>query len=311
MTTKLTPAEFTKSALPAGFKKEVINLIELASSAGWDVLINGSSISIVSPGSQAKQYHFSTRKNSGPLQRIARDIRRLGDPKMVLAMDEKLEDAADAIIASVSAKPAPPKAARTLVSEGPMLAKNNERYGYTSEIAIERHWSDGSVDYKCRLCDYASPNRLSLRGHWQKHVRDGSAERTSAPAVVKVDVPLAATYAPRQSRIDALVKILEGLDDLSDLRAVATAALTWVHEQSKAGTSLAAEHEDLDDTDILNRIRRLLDNGEQAQLHEQNTRLTEQVVALTAQLEAAEARSAKMAESLDALRELIDGLGTD
>lgn len=313
MTTKLTPAEFHKSALPGGFKKEVTNLIELASSAGWDVLINGSSVSIVSPGSQAKQYHFSPKKNSGPLQRIARDIRRLGDPKMVLAMDEKLEDAADAIVASVTRTVTPTPATvakpRHIVSEGPMLASRGKGDAYKSSTTIERHWSDGSIDYKCARCDFTSIGRLSVSGHWSKHVReDESARSTAQDNYFKAEVPLAAIYAPRQTRIDALVKVLEGLDDLTDLRAIATAALTWVHEQSRAGSSLAAEHEEMTDADILNRIRTLLDTGERAQLHEQNASLTEQVVALTAQVEAAEAKAAKMADSLNALRELIDGL---
>lgn len=155
------------------------------------------------------------------------------------------------------------KLKKHIVSTRPMLAKSRKDRGYESKIAIERTWSDGSTDYKCAACEYTNDNRLGIRGHWQKHVRKGEVEAVGAPKTrdtFLAEVPNAAVYKPRQTRVDALAAMLADLlaNGEIDPDALALAALTWVHEQTKHGTTHAAEIEDMSDSDILQRIRMLL-----------------------------------------------------
>lgn len=183
---------------------------------------------------------------------------------------------------------------RTIVSQKPMVAKDSTGRGYDSKVSIERHWSDGTVDYKCVDCDYTSVNRLAIRGHrsGSKHNPRGRDRNTH-----KIDVPLAATYAPRQTRIEALAEVIQGLvsEGTVDPAEIARQALTWVHEQTRHGTSEAAEREPMTAEETLNRVRLLLDDGSQ-----------QKIVALTQQIDDLNAERSKLNERVDELESFID-----
>lgn len=183
---------------------------------------------------------------------------------------------------------------RTIVSQKPMIAKDTEGRGYESKVSIERHWSDGSVDYKCVDCDYSSTNRLAIRGHrsGSKHTARGR-DRASH----KIEVPLAASYAPRQTRIEALAAVIQGLvsEGTVDPAEIARQALTWVHEQTRHGTSEAAEREPMTAEDTLNRIRLLLDDGSR-----------QKIVELTQQIDDLHAERTQLTERVDELESFID-----
>lgn len=276
-----------------------VNTITGAIALGWRVvgiLGEDDTITIVSPD-ESTRFHFAPGRKQRK-DRIRKTVMRLGVPERVLELQEAdgdvwkmYEDNPERIVPIELIRPEQPEPEPSdepyLIETRPMLAKQHQGRGYQSKIAIERTWSDGSTDYKCMLCDFTRTNRLSMRGHWQKHIRSGEAKAVGGPGpgeTFQTDVPNAASYAPRQHRIDALADLLAKLleDETLDPAELALAALTWVHEQTKHGTGLAAEHEELTDTERLHRIRLLLgmpDPQIVAQLTEENDRLREQVAA--------------------------------
>lgn len=244
------------------------------------------------------------------------------EPKKVAAV---VEPEPSSVTEPVAARPTDMVQADVhIVSEAPMLAKANERYGYTSESTIERKWSDGSVDYLCSFpkCGFHTPHRLGVRSHWTKHRGKGL---TARPATFAAEVPDAVVYGPRQSRIDALAAFLKeqyeaGVDpgNPNFFEVLAKVSLTWVHEQSKNKTEHAAEREPMSDTDMLNRIRTLLDQGQYLALQQQVSSNEETIASLTSRVEAAEAFAAEQEDrankaygNLDTLRELLNDLGAE
>ena len=233
--------------------------------------------------------------------------RRAKNERIVAA--RRMDEAAKRTLEAQDSKPEPEvessESERHIVRQEPMLAKSSRGRGYDSKVAIERHWSDGSVDYKCVDCDYASENRLSIRGHRSGagHTAVGRDRRERL-----AEVPLAVTYKPRQSRIDALAEELKRLMEAgeTDPETIAREALTWVHEQTSEGTGLAAEREPMTAEETLDRIRMLLDRGEQdeirkrdaeiADLLEQSQALTERVEELESFIELAQTLRRKDSE---------------
>ena len=349
----LTSENFDKRELPKGFKPEIQNLVAMAVTLGWRLIITSNAgLTLVSPN-ELKRIHLSSKKRSGPVKRLVRDIVKFGDPLRVNLVtdlsslpisDEEYgtlvtqvlsdlgsdmdvswqtpEDEPEeapvtrrrakaaeraAAIEQAAEKKVAPKPERTLVSEKPMLARAHEGRAYESKIAIERTWSDGSIDYKCTLCDYTG-ERLSVRGHWQVHVRRGETEAQKRGPEFQADVPNAAIYRPRQSRVEALANYLAELwadNETPDFAALAKDALTWVHEQSAKGTDLAAEREELTSDDILNRIRTLLDQGQYQKQQTEIERLAQEVMNMRLALDAANARSDLLQSKLQAFRELV------
>lgn len=352
----LTHENFDKRELPKGFKPEIQNLVAMAVTLGWRLIITSNAGLTLVSQNDAKRIHLSSKRKSGPVKRLVRDIIKFGDPVRVNLvtdlsalpisdeeygtlvanvlsdlgddMDVSWQTPADepeeapvtrrrakaaeraAAIEQAAEKKVTPKPERTVVSEKPMLARAHEGRAYESKIAIERTWSDGTIDYKCSMCDY-SGERLSVRGHWQKHVRAGEVEggQKRGPEF-QADVPNAVSYAPRMNRVEALAEFLkEYLEtneyDVIDPQDVAKAALTWVHEQSRKGTELAAEREELTPEDTLNRIRVLLDQGQYQKQQQEIDRLAQEVMNMRLALDAANSRSDLLQSKLQAFRELV------
>ena len=195
---------------------------------------------------------------------------------------------------------------RHIVSEKPMVAKGGHNRAYESYTAIERLWSDGSKDWKCPECPYTSTkSRGSVPAHWSKVHSKGQGTREH-PAMYEAEVPDARVYAPRQNRVDALAETIREMMKAGekDPEVIARTALTWVHENSKHATPLAAEREELTPEDTLNRIRTLLDQGVYDQQQKRIDALEEHV--LTAEAEAQQARqeAQQARETLRAFTEL-------
>lgn len=202
-----------------------------------------------------------------------------------------------------------------IVSEKPMTAVRGQKRGktqaYLSKTTIERTWSDGSKDYKCTECDFHSADRLAPSRHYGNSHSEGKAPE---PSTFTAEVPDARHYRPQRRRVDALADVLkqlvEGAEQLS-WAEIAEAALSWVHEQSGKGTSLAGEREPLTADETLNRIRMLLDDGTMDAHLQQVAALEQQVVDLGQTVEAervlreeAEARARRAHETLQTLAEL-------
>lgn len=333
-------SNFVRSAVPTYLKKDVREVIETAVMFGWKMHISGSnSVTIVSYD-ERKKYHFSaTGRSSNSLNRIKRDVIRYGEPDKLLIADSilgmkdvELAQLATSLLPAVGQegtvvdhrpeleaekaeaerkkaeqRPTPaamPKKAersqceRTIVKQGPMLAKASDGKGYDSNAITQREWSDGSIDYKCNDCDYTSPNRLSVRGHISSHRKGPRPMPDRFPA----EVPNAASYKPNKNRVAALAAVIDELmrEGEMDPQTLALHALTWVHEQSRKGTTLAEEREPMGPEDVLNRIRALLDDGTQMEaLREQD----EKIAALSVRAEQAEVYAADLQEKLQAAEE--------
>lgn len=202
--------------------------------------------------------------------------------------------------------------ARHVVSEEPMMAHKGQREGYISPTTNVRTWSDGSVDFTCRSegCDFARDDRHSVGRHWRKHVTDGTEQPAGRPVEryrTPPHEPLYVTgYTPRRERVGALAEVLAALDlKAMTSEELAEFVLNWQHEQSQAGSRVAAEREEMTSDDVLNRIRSLLDNGTYLAQQEEISRLRADMTTMqqTADQCREEARRAK--ETLATFRELV------
>lgn len=333
---------YNPDLIPKIYKKEVRDLIGMAVMIGWKMHVTSAQgITIIAPGDPSpKKFHFGINgRATHSLTRLHKDITKYGDPRL-LALGMETKNGNVPVEVAMNMFPMPgkegtvefhrpedepveePKQAH-VVSEKPMLAKASAGRAYDSSIAVERKWSDGSKDYKCVQCEYTSPHRLSVRGHYQIHAKQtGKSERGP---VYKAEVPEAVTYAPNKNRVAALAAyLLErlgeglGIDGDDDVMDVARMTLTWVHSQSKSGTPLAAEREELDDSDVLNRIRALLDQGTYLKLQEQVRDMEERLAVMSTKVEQAEQfameqqkRADSARENLKAFTELANELSAD
>jgi len=166
----------------------------------------------------------------------------------------------------------------TIVSEKPWMARmgTSRRHAttdlYESETTIEVTWSDGTTSYRCSLagCDFEADKPHSVASHYRGHVRSGEAEPvTKRRVAVAADVPIApesigsaypgksVAYEPSDRLIDALSEWLNsrGIDTVEQ---AAKNALLWLHERPDLGDPEDREREPLTDTQIVERIRRLV-----------------------------------------------------
>lgn len=241
-----------------------------ATNLGWRVAteVGQPSVTIISPDGKHRHHFAPGRKVR--TKRIREDITKHADPEKLEALVNDVDRSVEEILYGKSdveveilrpVEPKPRAIPRHVVEVKKMLASAGKAGGYESEIALERLWSDGTTDYKCVKCDHTSEKRLSIRSHWRKHINAGEVEAGIERDVVKgVEVPNAASYAPRAARVEALAEVLAGLLAGGDCgpEDIAKLALTWVHEQSRKGTRLSAEAEELEPEDMLQRIRTLL-----------------------------------------------------
>lgn len=321
--------------IPPHLKKDARDTVMVAVAMGWKLHVNtNNSCTIIAPNDRKKHHFAGNSRATIPLNRIRRDIFRYADPALLAIADQVIDGKLPPEVAAMVEKVAYPrneeqpeeepvptpndmpqhrpepsesedKAEPYVVSEQPMLAKAGTNRGYESAATVERHWSDGTTDYKCVDCDYSSKDRLSVRSHRNKHGKKQGPSTHRGQTFV-ADVPNAAHYRPRQTRIDALAEVIEGLmaDGGKDPGEIAKTALTWVHEQSRQGTSLAAEREELGPEDTLNRIRSLLDDGTFARQRSRIEALEERLTQTEQALEETAQRADKAQSTLRALSEL-------
>lgn len=198
------------------------------------------------------------------------------------------------------------KPERTLVSKRPMIAKGGKSHGYESKTTIERHWSDGSIDYECAQgCGYTSDERTAVSRHVAGKHNKGKGTQPMPPRFA-ADVSGATRYKPRESRIAALAEVIERMmmTDTQDPKEIARTALTWVHEQTRDQTEHAIEAEPLTPEETLNKIRMLLDDGTMGEALKRIEDLETRAVA-------AEERASKAKADLTAFVSLAQDLAGD
>lgn len=327
--------QFDKSLIPGHHKKDVRRLIEVAVMLGWKMHVSRTNQVTLVSYDERKKYHLSKRSTIS-YNRMFRDVAKYADPEKCkdalflrsLGLPDAmipmlLPNEADATVREPEPEPEPEQPQktppRTLVSRAPMIAKEGGGRGYESETTNELRWSDGTMTYRCRYkgCTYESGERLGPSRHYAGAHRNAPV---SDPKTFKAEVPEAATYSPRASRVAALAARLreawESGED-PDFEALAREALTWVHEQSSNGTDLAAEAEEMTPEETLARIRALLDDGAQGRARKQVDELAERVVSLEAALaeqsalaDEARKQAQKARDDLHAFVELAQGLET-
>lgn len=220
------------------------------------------------------------------------------------------------------------RAARTIVRTGPMISRKGSRRGYTSEVATEREWSDGTIEYVCSVVDctsgpdggpYVTENRLGVGPHRKVHLHSGEVERFDQSKALSLDVPevepaYTKTYTPRDDRLRSLALALLGklialgpdLTDNEKADALAAVALEWSHERT--GLGLGTSGEPLTDEQVLARIRSLVDNGLYQRQADEAAALRAEKVALEERATAAEAAAEAAREETQRVRSDVGGL---
>ena len=79
----LTHENFDKRELPKGFKPEIQNLVAVAVTLGWRLIITSNAGLTLVSQNDAKRIHLSSKRKSGPVKRLVRDIIKFGDPVRV------------------------------------------------------------------------------------------------------------------------------------------------------------------------------------------------------------------------------------
>lgn len=206
-----------------------------------------------------------------------------------------------------------PETGKRLVSEAPMMAISGMGQGYESTTTVERHWSDGSVDYRCMICPFHRPGRLGIRGHFGMHVRNGEAERFDRDKVTMlngIDRPDGAGEIHRRPKeettdgtlAEAIQAVMEKGMDWTDLvgvsKTLAEVATAW-HDQHSGPVASGSEPTAAEN--VLIQIRRLVDDGE-ANVLRASLDAAEQRAAL------AEAAATKARDTLNSFADLAKEL---
>lgn len=313
-------AEFDKSIIPSDYKKDVRNVIELAAMMGWTIhKTTQDSISIIAPHGPGeeprKRFHFGhVGRSSIPVRRIEKDVIKFADPRCLTiakaAVDDPNVEAGNVMIEALphvdemtveelpgsESEPEP----RRIVSQLPMIARGGEKSGYTSETTIVRKWSDGTTDYACAFegCDFVSQIRKGPSGHYATtHNRDKGT--TPLPPRFPANVTDATSYAPRQTRVEALTQVIRDMiaagNESPEL--IARQVLVWVHQQTKHRTEFS-EDVDLSADDMLERIRHMLDRGQYAAAQRRQEELAARVEALESEVDEARKQAKDARENL-------------
>lgn len=337
MATTYTPQTFSNDVIPAGLTNEVKKVIQFSVVQGWNVQVKGLIVRLLSPVGN-KTITLSASNKNIPIQQHIKTITKYANP--LLALDEEMSDeiiaeaarrgAAQQITAPVKraqinepvVEPVIEQVVKTvveaedaplrLVSEGPMISKGGSLGGYTSNIATKREWSDGSVDYQCTRCDFEGMAPRSMASHWGKHVREDERNRGGHKGV-EVEVE-GHEYTPTPERWDSLAEALKtamemGLD-WSDLdgaaKHLALSALKWDNDRRKRNEP--GIREPLTDTELLDKIRGLVDNGLYASQRDRIDALEEQVAAMESAVAEAQSARQRAEETLDTLADLVSSL---
>lgn len=310
--------------------------------------------------------NISQRKSDGPVRQIREKITRYGNPLLMEGVDSQDQIArrieqTERLVAqtrepvqpktSVATEPrfessdedlvlpddeptvqheAPTeedRAARTIVRSGPMIARRGRHAGYVSEVALEREWSDGTIEYVCNVAGctsgpddgpYVTDNRLSIGPHRKVHLNKGEVERFDQTKALTVQTPehepvYSKGYTPRSERLmslstallEALINLGPDVTDSERADVLARASLEWQHERHLRGLDGGGEREPLTDAEVLNRIRGLLDNGLYAQQAEKIAAHRAAREQAEAEAEAAKAEVLKVRNDLGGMLELL------
>lgn len=208
---------------------------------------------------------------------------------------------------------------RTLLSIQPWMAKVHTNPDgtadlYQSQSVQERHWSDGSVDFQCTICDYDAAKPYSVSAHTRKHtLRGEKAPARQDPTEFDVPMPPSPPRRKPASRIAALAREIEaalrvtpweGGDDWASFAHALAEGI--VAKRVEAGI-VERDTEPLTDADLLARLRTLLLRDDQRRAEPalvEAAALKDQVAELVAQVAAAQATTQRYKDTLASLAAL-------
>lgn len=166
---------------------------------------------------------------------------------------------------------------------------------YESDTTLERVWSDGHIDYKCKRCPYARPKMRSVAMHHRKHGGEHKGWKDKDNWHQADDYTHTASPGTRPRHPDEIGEVE------SEIAAV---------EQE------LDQIEEIDPAEQVRRIRDVLGaDPELARLRAEVAELRQEVSDVTAELKSAQEESARekvraddLHGSLNALRDLIAGI---
>lgn len=216
-------------------------------------------------------------------------------------------------------EPAPVVTSRKvrIVREEPWSAHRNAKgETYPSEAVMERHWSNGTVDYACRWpgCEHTDESPNNVAKHNGAHKR---GQGTSPQAAVDGLDPAWVTNPRRATRIRNLAREIDGA--LIAAKAAGIVAdpawlAQWIidHRVDSLPT-LGETPEELTPDQILDKIASLVDRGRGKVLREQVDTLQRQVDGFIDRLQEVvalavtnENRAIRAEGSLQALRDMLN-----
>lgn len=341
MATTYTFQNFTPAVIPGVLKSDQRSLIITAVGMGWSFMVksdNNCTLRAPAPN-EGQTIHVSGRRKSGPIVQLLKKVEKYGNPLLVpnleddKSIDHFITQTEHAVKTAPERAPAPVstpvepdmdhgptrkeveaqkvrKKRRKIILRQPMISKGGSLGGYSSNIAVERHYDDGSINYKCVRCDFVGESPRSMASHWGKHVREDERNRGGHRGV---DVPLEReAYQPTEERLNSLADSLENLlkvgidwsDPTAAARQLAYRALLWENDRRHRGES--GLREPLSDTELLNKIRAMVDNGLYDALREEIADLKATVEVQEARVLAAEEEHQKTREKMLALRDLFN-----
>jgi hypothetical protein len=250
-------------------------------------------------------------------------VMRYGDPIKVALLDAAVEmpsvmkgtTTLDGVIRAMSGGDTEVESGVSEVSRAPWRARrvSNPKGGvvYDSDAVVEVRYSDGSVRWECAFgCGYThESNPRSVAAHFGKaHTMKGE----SAPAEggrERIDPTYTEPITHRDyTPTERLIRLLqhaieEAMDGSWTTRDLAVAVLRWQHERVGEGGE-PRPSEPLTDSQIVERIRLMLDTGESVEQERKVAALEAEVRLAEHALLVMEQRATKAEGTLNALAEL-------
>lgn len=314
-----------------GTHKDVRRAIHTAIEAGWTChRASNGSIKLVPPdNSGEKPVHIptSSRAWSG-LKSLQRAIGRTLTPEQLISIAAYVEetpglDVDDTIVGhantavdkeepvtitqpvAIARKPTIP----TITSTTPWLAKRAPRKNggirYPSAAVLERHWSNGVIDYVCAYpdCDWDSNRPQSVSAHYgHAHNRGKGTQPQPKPTTVDPTYtePTNPRYQPTARLVATLADWLTGQswDNTDELAAL---FLTWAHERPDLEHA-TREPEEMTPEMILDRIRLLVGSDP---LERKVTEMQQMIDTAARELDDALSEVERLTTERQALRDLL------
>jgi len=335
-------ANYTPSVIPAGYAKQIRELVTGGIALGWKLAITSdNAMRLISPDG-GKVIQLNLRKTSHPIEQYKRLIQKHANPLLAPVRDpeileKRVAQAAHAMevrentaaVATLGASGiveavqtakeivAEAEDPKRVVYEGPMRSLRGRgggrSFAYESDIATERAFADGTRELTCVRCDYQGSVPLSMSSHWRKHIKEDERARGGHEGPRAVPLESDSGYRPHQDRVDSLkdslAELLKDGLDWSDINGAAEAlairALTWDHERRMTHGEQATE---LTPEQVLDRIRNLVDGGKYSERMEEIRSLRDQIQATEQMVAEMRSERDRAREQVTTLKELISGL---